>query len=787
MNNTLILKGKLQTRRAQRPGAPALPVGKSVDVSDVEAKIASLQTVRDYWREQPPIINPLVEVHYRQVVAKSNRIKQLLSGHGKRANDSIVGARFEPIESKLSTYDGSKQTSNQGGTRMRHVITHYVTMDTIDSTLTDLEACKTILEHHGGSINDEQLATITKAGLSKIDERAGLSKTTFAQLIRDIYFVDHFDVKSEVNNPKYRALVTLYDTGRDAGQTVSLLNSLGVNVISTSLLDPTTINLLPEQYGKLVETAPYLIAMAQKNILDLKVETSTKQNPQDARDPQNEYGLSVPPPHNEPIVGVIDTRFDETAYFADWVEYHDDLIDPQLGVDPEDYAHGTEVDSIIVDGPALNPALEDGCGRFRVRHFAVAKNGKNSSFSILKSIRHIVETNQDITVWNLCLGSTEEALENTISPEGAMLDELQEKYGVIFVVAGTNKTSKDSPDTPKRIGAPADSVNALVVNATSILREPASYTREGPVLHFFRKPDISYFGGDNYGDMAVWSPGGVATTRGTSFAAPWITRKLAYLVHVMHLSREAAKALIIDAASGWEPISADNIKLGYGIVPTRIEDILETPSNEIRFVLEGTIDTFETYNYNIPVPMKDGKYPYMARATLCYFPKCDKRQGVDYTDTELDFHFGRMKTSGIDSLDNNIQGDPFARTYEDTARKMYRKWDNVKHVSDIEKRSFRLRVSHGIPYWGFKIRKTERFDPPVDKNGNVGKNAGDGLRFGIVVTLRGMDGRNRFDEFKMQCQLQSEPWIVEEIDMNTNIKIYQEADAEITFDDETEK
>lgn len=72
--------------------------------------------------------------------------------------------------------------------------------------------------------------------------------------------------------------------------------------------------------------------MAQKNILDLKVETSTKQNPQDARDPQNEYGLSVPPPHNEPIVGVIDTRFDETAYFADWVEYHDDLIDPQLGV-----------------------------------------------------------------------------------------------------------------------------------------------------------------------------------------------------------------------------------------------------------------------------------------------------------------------------------------------------------------------------------------------------------------------------------------------------------------------
>lgn len=38
----------------------------------------------------------------------------------------------------------------------------------------------------------------------------------------------------------------------------------------------------------------------------------------------------------------------------------------------------------------------------------------------------------------------------------------------------------------------------------------------------------------------------------------------------------------------------------------------------------------------------------------------------------------------------------------------------------------------------FKIRKTERFGPPVDENGNVGKNAGDGLHFGIVVTLRGL-------------------------------------------------
>ena len=180
-----------------------------------------------------------------------------------------------------------------------------------------------------------------------------------------------------------------------------------------------------------------------------------------------------------------------------------------------------------------------------------------------------------------------------------MLDQLQNEYDIVFVVAGTNKTQEDSPTQPKCIWAPADSSNSLVVNATSILKEPASYTREGPVLNFFRKPDISCFGGDATEQMAAWSPQGVNLTTGTSFAAPWITRKMAYLTYVMHFSRETAKAMLIDAASGWEKISADNIKVGYGIVPTKIEDILTTPSNEIRFILEGTITSFETYNYRI--------------------------------------------------------------------------------------------------------------------------------------------------------------------------------------------
>ena len=47
-----------------------------------------------------------------------------------------------------------------------------------------------------------------------------------------------------------------------------------------------------------------------------------------------------------------------------------------------------------------------------------------------------------------------------------------------------------------------------------------------------------------------------------------------------------------------------------------------------------------------------------------------------------------------------------------------------------------------------------------------------------------MDGFNHFDEFVRNCQIQPEPWIVEQLDINTHIELNNEADVEIDFDDE---
>ena len=475
--------------------------------------------------------------------------------------------------------------------------------------------------------------------------------------------------------------------------------------------------------------------------------------------------LDMPSPTNEPTIGVIDTLFDENVYFSKWVDYTD-CLNKEMPREAEDYIHGTEVSSIIVDGARSNPKWDDECGLFRVRHFGVAKAGVNNSYDIINQIKRIVKENKDIHVWNISLGSKFEISQNYISPEAAALDEIQYENNVIFVVAGTNK--KNSKEIV-RIGAPADSINSLVVNAVDKNGEKASYSRKGKVLSFFVKPDVCAFGGDSNEYINVCTPTGLDIQRGTSFAAPWISRKLSYLIDKMNLSREIAKALIIDSAVGWKTTNVDEEYLGYGVVPTKISDVMLSQKDEIKFYIEGNANSYYTYTYNLPVPMVNEKFPFYAKAVLCYFPKCTRSQGVDYTNTELDLQFGRMGTKDIRSINRNTQGGELDRaTNEATARDLYRKWDNVKVVVDEIKETKVPRKSFNSNLWGIKLTNKERLER--DK----------GLKFGVVITLKEMFGRNRIQEFIDQCTMRN--WIVNRINIENRLDIYASAEEIIKFE-----
>lgn len=741
MNDLLLLRGAFENKRANPPGRIKFPSDADiVRSSDLLNLADNIKKLIEFWENDPLDldIDPLVSVYYKRIVPKSCRVKRLLDPcHGNSVN-TMVGARFE---------------NNQEGIR-RHVITHQVKLGTLVEAKKLLLKCASTLEEcFNGVLNQKTLFTINNGMLKK--NGIGIKKTAFSQLMRDVCSVERIDLIKDAPERNDLVLVTFFSTGKSSD---ALLECVGARALRTFKPIEDSVLMKKDQYEILREKAPFLVAMATEDINELTFDSF------DFNDVTNQKISSLPFPANEPVVGVIDTPFNDNAYFSDWVD-SETMIDSEIMIEAEDKHHGTAVTSIIVDGPSLNPELDDHCGRFRVKHFGVALK-QSGTYSIMEEINNIVAANPEIKVWNLSLGSPHEINENSISYEGALLDEIQSKNDVIFIVAGTNKNDKYNQ---KRIGSPADSLNALVVNAVDENGARAAYSRQGPVLSFFQKPDISYYGGSESKRINVGAPYGIAEKAGTSFAAAWITRKIAYLIHVVGMTREAAKALLIESAIGWDNKIPD-VSIGYGTVPIDIRDILRTKPDEIRFVINGIASEYETYNYKLPVPLKEDKCPYIARATLCYFPNCRRSQGVDYPVTELDLHFGQMKESGIKPLNGNRQGIEGAYINEGEARNLFRKWDNVKHISDECKQKMRSRKTYGNNFWGIRINKTTREDRAENSS----------VAFGLVVTLKDITGTNRYAEFIQQCMMRG--WFVNRVNLEAQMNLYETAEAQLNLE-----
>lgn len=736
MNKTLQLKGAFEQRKnTGGGGAPNLPKGKTINSKKLKQLLNDLNRLYEFWSNEKILSGALINVYYNKIAAKSNRVQGLLT------NGSIVGAKF---------YDDQSP---------KHVITHFISLNELRQAIKNLDTSINILEQQfNGQISHEQIKKINSKDPNEkiIINCPPKFKTIFLKILVDAYYVERFDVSSDVDELKTDSIITIYKTSED---TISLMNKLGIRVDNNRIIDNTTLYLYPDELNILKIKAPYLISMA---VSDISILTKSD------FDFVDNTVLSIPFPNNEPTIGVIDTGFSNEVYFSDWVETTN-LLPKEIDITPNDYLHGTAVTSLIVDGPSLNPDLDDGCGRFKVKHFTVAAGDRFSSFSILKNIERIIASNPDVKVWNLSLGAKFEINPNFISPEAAILDKIQCKYDVVFVIAGTNKSDKEPF---KMIGAPADSINSIVVNSVTHNGKPTTYTRTGPVLSFFIKPDIAYYGGDNDKKIKVYTNRGIEYVQGTSFAAPWIARKMCYLISILGLSREEAKALLIHSTTTWEKQKLDPYKIGHGVVPKRIEDVVNTPNDEIQFIISGISEEYDTYNYRIPVPIHQNKHPFIAKATLCYFPHCNRSQGVDYTNTELDIQFGRIKDNGIKSIDNNYQDRKGHYTWEKDARMNYRKWDNVKHIREIVKsRNIPRDVYSSKGLWGISLKTKNRL------NSEDGKN----LKFSIVVTLKELNGVNRIEDFIRNCLLNE--WFVNKIDIENRVDIHNIAEEDIHFEE----
>ncbi|WP_444818358.1 S8 family peptidase [Treponema denticola] len=744
MNNVLELKGKrfLQASKTGGGGGASMNSKKEVSSAHLTALKLQIEQIKDFWeKEQKPFEGVIISVYYNKIVAKSNRIAGLF--RGPESNTAIVGAKFNKEKNK-------------------HIITYFIDINDLDKSIDLLSKADEILNHDfGGTINKSVFDDKTVIDKHKFRGLA-LTMTAFKQIIADVSYIDCFEVIQPTMELK-QSIITLYDVKKD---TKVLFQNIGIDILNSRILDNQTVYLDENQVKLLFEKAPYLVSMATVDLVKL--------SPDDFIDDYQKNVINIPSPGIEPTIGVIDTLFDQQVYFSEWVEYHE-MVAKDIPRNSNDYHHGTAVSSIIVDGARLNPWLNDGCGRFKVRHFGVAVGAAFSSFTIVKQIKSIVLSNPDIKVWNISLGSNQEINDNFISAEAAVLDQIQFENDVIFVVAGTNKPTENIV----KIGSPADSINSMVVNAVTKNGLSTKYSRKGLVLSFFAKPDVSYYGGSEEQYIKVYKPLGIANVAGTSYAAPWIARKLSYLIDVLGLNREVAKAMIIDAARGWneKPTPEEIALYGHGIVPIKIDDIIHTKNDEIKFVVSDISEKWNTYNYYFPVPLKNNKYPYIARATMCYFPLCNRAQGVDYTNTELNLHFGRIgennKVSDIKGDTQNMDETSNSEKnylFEVEARKQFRKWDNVKYIAESATKKMEPKNSYQNKNWGMEIKTNNRLNPEDGK----------GVRFGVVVTLKEMKGINRIDDFIRNCTLNG--WLVNVIDVEHRINVHRKMNEEIKFE-----
>lgn len=106
---------------------------------------------------------------------------------------------------------------------------------------------------------------------------------------------------------------------------------------------------------------------------------------------------------------------------------------------------------------------------------------------------------------------------------------------------------------------------------------------------------------------------------------------------------------------------------------------------------------------------------------------------------------------------------------EGEARGRFRKWDNVKYVAERPKDRMMPKISYNNKNWGMEIKTNNRLDP---KDGM-------GIRFGVIVTLKEINGINRIDEFIKNCTLNG--WLVNRIDVKNRIDIHKKVNEDIEF------
>ena len=117
-------------KNTQKPGARNLRAKAETSTEKIDELIDSLRAVLRFYKDNSRITNDvMIDVWYNDIIAKSNRVRELLKPSRHSTNDTVVGARFS---------DAPEGEEN-------HIITHYVDEKTIYKTIEELQVAKEFL------------------------------------------------------------------------------------------------------------------------------------------------------------------------------------------------------------------------------------------------------------------------------------------------------------------------------------------------------------------------------------------------------------------------------------------------------------------------------------------------------------------------------------------------------------------------------------------------------------------------------------------------------------------
>jgi serine protease AprX len=415
-----------------------------------------------------------------------------------------------------------------------------------------------------------------------------------------------------------------------------------------------------------------------------------------------------------PTVGIIDSGTSPAdPFLAPWVSARHVYVAPS----EQTFDHGSFVAGLIVHPRLLNakqPAFPDASSKV-VDVVAIPGGGAGLGEDELVTIlEEVLPKHPEVRVWNLSLAGHAPCSDGDFSDLAVKLDDLQDRFGVTFVFAAGNYTTKPFRSWPPedlgeadRICGPADSVRGITVASTAHLahatsqvqkNEPSPFSRRGPGPVYIPKPEVSHFGGNcdktgNYAQTGVLSVDGnghIAENIGTSFASPLVATLLAGIDSALAStpSRNLAKALLVHSAVlSSKELSAHDIRYrGFGVPGSVLDVVTCVPWSATLIFEPDLLSGLEFIRPNFPIPPSlrtaAGKVRGDFAMTLVYDPPLDAAYGSEYCRINVDASLGTYEKGPDGKRHHHRQIPPepkdISKLYERQLIEHGFKWSPVK-------------------------------------------------------------------------------------------------------------